>query len=250
MRTAFSILAATALLSCAAAWAAPSASISAAVADSGRPAADTARDANRKPAELVAFAGIKPGMTVVDLLPGGGYFTRIFARTVGPKGVVYAYYSNGNDERLRKQGKDPDNQGADLKKAYPNVGVVHGPLASFVTPQKADLVWTSDNFHDLHNNGGADTLPALLKGIHDSLKPGGIFIVIDHRAAKGAGAGATSDLHRMDEDIARQEIEAAGFKLVAESDILKRDGDDKSKKVFEAGEHDQTDQFVLKFRRK
>jgi predicted methyltransferase len=231
-------------------YAAPSKSIADAVADSGRPAGDTARDANRHPAELLAFAGVKPGMKVVDLLPGGGYFTRIFAKAVGPKGFVYAYYSSASDERLRKQGKDPDNQGADLKKAYPNVGVVHGPLQSFVTPEKVDLVWTSDNFHDLHNNGGAETLPAALKGIHDSLKPGGVFIVIDHRAAKGAGAGVTSTLHRMDEDIAKQEVEAAGFKLVGESDVLKRDGDDRSKKVFEAGEHDQTDQFVLKFRRK
>ncbi len=230
--------------------AAPSKAIAEAVADSGRPAADTARDANRKPAELLAFAGVKPGMTVVDLLPGGGYFTRLFARTVGPKGFVYAYYSNAADDRLKKQGKDPENQGADLKKAYPNVGVVHGPLASFVTPEKVDLVWTSDNFHDLHNNGGTDTLPAALKAIHDSLKPGGVFIVIDHRAAKGAGAGSTSALHRMDEDIAKQEVEAAGFKLAGESDILKRDADDKTKKVFEAGEHDQTDQFVLKFRRR
>lgn len=247
MRTTLSILAATALLSCAAAWAAPSASITAAVADSGRPATDTARDANRKPAELLEFAGIKPGMTVVDLLPGGGYFTRIFAKTVGPKGFVYAYFSDGADERLRKAGKDPDNQGAELKEAYANVGVIHGPLSGFVTPQKVDLVWTSDNFHDLHNNGGADTLPAVLKGIHDSLKPGGIFIVIDHRAAQGAGPGVTSTLHRMDEDIAKKEIEAAGFRLVAESKVLANPSDDNNKRVFEQGEHDHTDQFVLKF---
>lgn len=250
MKNALYLLTACAIALAIPAAAAPSAAITAAVADSGRPDTDTKRDAGRKPAELLAFAGVKPGMTVVDLLPGGGYFTRLFAKTVGPKGFVYAYYSNGADERLKKQGKDPDNQGADLKKAYANVGVVHGPLQSFVTPEKVDLVWTSDNLHDMHNNGGADTLPAALKGIHDSLKPGGVFIVIDHRAAKGAGAGVTSALHRMDEDIAKQEIEAAGFKLVAESDALKRDGDDKAKKVFEAGEHDQTDQFVLKFRRK
>ena len=83
-------------------------------------------------------------------------------------------------------------------------------------------------------------LPAALKGIHDSLKPGGVFIVIDHRAAKGAGAEVTSTLHRMDEDIAKQEIEAAGFKLVAESKALTRDSDDRTKKVFEAGEHDHS----------
>ena len=116
-----------------------------------------------------------------------------------------------------------------------------------MTPEPVDVVWTSDNLHDMHNNGGAETLPAALKGIYASLKHGGVFIVIDHRAAKDAGKDVTSTLHRMDEDIAKQEIEAAGFKLAAESDILKRDGDDRTKKVFEAGEHDQTDQFVLKF---
>jgi predicted methyltransferase len=250
MRT-LSILAVAAMLSVsAAALAAPSV-IAAAVADSARPATDTSRDANRHPAELLAFAGVKPGMTVVDLLPGGGYFTRIFAKTVGPKGFVYAYYSNGADERLKKAGKDPENQGADLKAAYPNVGVVHGPLASFVTPEKVDLVWTSDNLHDMHNPPATpEALASALKGIHDSLKPGGIFIVIDHRAAKGAGPGVTSALHRMDEDIAKQEIEAAGFKLVGESKILTNASDDNTKKVFEAGEHDHTDQFVLKFRKK
>jgi predicted methyltransferase len=230
-------------------YAAPSKAVSAAVADSGRPDTDTKRDANRHPAELLEFAGVHPGQKVVDLLPGGGYFTRIFAKTVGPKGFVYAYYSDGADERLRKAGKDPDNQGADLKKAYSNVGVVHGPLASFVTPEPVDVVWTSDNLHDMHNGPAGADLPKALKGIHDSLRKGGIFIVIDHRAAKGAGAGVTSTLHRMDEDIAKQEIEAAGFKLVGESKVLTRDGDDKTKRVFEAGEHDQTDQFVLKFRR-
>jgi predicted methyltransferase len=229
--------------------AAPSKAITAAVADSGRLSTDTSRDAGRKPAELLEFAGIHPGQKIVDLLPGGGYFTRIFAKTVGPKGFVYAYYSNGADDRLRKAGKDPDNQGADLKKAYPNVGVIHGPIAGFVTPEPVDLVWTSDNLHDMHNGAAAEGLPSALKGIHDSLRKGGLFIVIDHRAAKGAGKEVTSTLHRMDEDIAKQEIEAAGFKLVGESNVLTRDGDDRTKKVFEAGEHDNTDQFVLKFRK-
>jgi predicted methyltransferase len=229
--------------------AAPSKAITAAVADSGRPEADTKRDAGRKPAELLEFAGIHPGMKVVDLLPGGGYFTRLFAKTVGPKGFVYAYYSNGADDRLRKAGKDPDNQGADLKAAYPNVGVIHGPLSGFVTPEPVDLVWTSDNLHDMHNGPAGADLPKALKGIHDSLKKGGIFLVIDHRAAKGAGPDVTSSLHRMDEDIAKKEIAEAGFKLVGESKILTRDADDKTKKVFEAGEHDNTDQFVLKFKR-
>jgi predicted methyltransferase len=90
---------------------------------------------------------------------------------------------------------------------------------------------------------------AVNKAIFNSLKPGGLFIVVDHRAAKGAGADVPDKLHRMDEDIAKQEIEAAGFKLVAESKILTRPADDDTKRIFETGEHDNTDQMVLKFRK-
>ena len=243
--------AAIAVLTAGAAIAAVPDNIQKAIADSARPAADTARDANRHPGELVAFAGLKPGMTVVDLLPGtAGYFTRIFAKAVGPKGHVYAYINNSNDARLKSQGKDPDNQMADLKAIYPNLGVIHGPTADFVTPEAVDMVWTSDNYHDMHNTPTADAdIAAMNKGIFNSLKHGGIYLVLDHRAAKGAGAASTNALHRMDEDIAKQEIEAAGFKLVAESKILTNPSDDDTKRVFEAGEHDHTDQFVLKFRK-
>jgi predicted methyltransferase len=80
-----------------------------------------------------------------------------------------------------------------------------------------------------------------------SLKPGGVYMVVDHRAAKGAGAGVTETLHRMDEDITKREVEAAGFSLAAESKILANPSDDDNKRVFEQGEHDHTDQFVLKF---
>ncbi len=87
------------------------------------------------------------------------------------------------------------------------------------------------------------------KAIFKSLKPGGYYIVIDHRAAKGAGPAVTETLHRMDEDIAKQEIESAGFKLVSEGKVLTNASDDDTKKVFEAGEHDHTDQFMLKFQK-
>ena len=230
----------------ASALAAPSA-IEMAVKDAARPTADTSRDAGRKPAELLAFAGVRPGMVVVDMLPGTGYFTRLFAKTVGPKGRVYAYFGTQYDARLKGQGKDPDYQFTDLKALYPNLSVIHGPLEGFVTPQKVDIVWTSDNYHDMHNKAYAMDPAKVNKAVFASLKPGGLYIVVDHRAVKGAGAGATEALHRMDEDIAKKEIEAAGFRLVAEAKILANPIDDNTKRVFEAGEHDHTDQFVLKF---
>src|SRR3954468_14858960 len=105
----------------------PTAKMKAAVADAGRPADDSKRDENRKPAEMLAFAGIGPGKVVVDMLPGAGYFTRIFAKAVEPNGRVYAYFGTQYDERLKGQKKDPDNQFADLKQTYRNLGVIHGP---------------------------------------------------------------------------------------------------------------------------
>ena len=227
-------------------WAAP-AHIEAAVKDAGRPPADTSRDDLRKPAELLEFAGVRPGMVVADLLPGGGYFTRIFAKAVGPKGQVYAYFGTQYDTRLKAQGQDPDRQFTDLKRAYPNLGVVHGPLVDFVTPQKVDLVWTSNNYHDLYNKQ-YDTTPAVInKRVFDSLKPGGIYLIVDHRAAKDAGIAVTETLHRIDEDILKRDMQSAGFQLVSESKILAHPADDNTKRVFEQDVRGKTDQFVLKF---
>ena len=236
------------VLSCGTALAAP-AYIEKAVSDPARPPEDTKRDVQRLPAQMVEFAGIKPGMSVVDLLPGTGYFTRIFARAVGPKGHVYAYFGPQYDARLKTAGQDPDNQFPDLKRIYPNLGTIHGPLGGFVTPQKVDVVWISDNYHDTHNKQYAADVPAMNRAVFASLKPGGVYVIVDHRAVKGAGAGTTETLHRMDEDIAKQEVEAAGFKLVAESKLLTRPGDNDAKRVFEEGEHDHTDQMMLKFRK-
>jgi predicted methyltransferase len=227
-------------------WAAPS-HIEMAVKDGNRPAADISRDAGRKPAELLAFAGIRPGMVVVDMLPGAGYFTRLFTTAVGQQGRVYAYFGTQYDARLKTQGQDPDYQFAALKRVYPNLGVIHGSLEGFVTPQKVDMVWTSDNYHDMHNKQYAMDPAKVNKAVFASLKPGGVYLVLDHRAAKGAGVGVTETLHRMDEDIAKKEIEAAGFRLAGEAKILANPSDDDTKRVFEQGEHDHTDQFVLKF---
>jgi predicted methyltransferase len=231
-----------------AAFAAP-AMIEKAVSDSARPATDTSRDAGRHPAELLAFAGVRPGMVVVDMLPGAGYFTRIFSKAVGPKGRVYAYFGSQYDARLKTQGKDPDHQFTDLAAIYPNLHVIHGPLEDFVTPVAVDMVWTSNNYHDTHNKQYAMDVAKVNKAVFASLKHGGLYIVVDHRAAKGAGLAVTETLHRMDEDITKTEVEAAGFKLVAESKVLTNPEDDQAKRVFEAGEHDHTDQFVLKFRK-
>jgi predicted methyltransferase len=229
--------------------AAPTASMKAAVADTGRPAADTARDENRKPAQMLAFAGITPGKVVVDMLPGGGYFTRIFARAVEPGGRVYAYFSSIGDARVKALGKDPDNQFADLKQTYKNLGVIHGPLDGFVTPELVDVVWTSQNYHDLHNKALKTDVNAVNKGVFQSLKPGGYYVIIDHKAAESAGDDVTEKLHRIKESTTKTEVEAAGFKLVAEGHDLTFPGDDGSQRVFETGVRGKTNQFMLKFQK-
>lgn len=242
-------LAGSALLISTMVVAAPTPKMKAAVADNSRPAADTARDENRKPADMLNFAGITPGKVVVDMLPGGGYFTRIFARAVEPNGRVYAYFGTQYDERLKGQGKDPDNQFSDLKQTYKNLGVIHGPLPQFVTPEPVDVVWTSQNYHDMHNKQYAMDVNEVNKAVFKSLKPGGYYVIIDHKAADTAGDDVTEALHRIKEATVKKEVEAAGFKLVAEGHDLNYSTDDGSKRVFENDVRGKTNQFMLKFQK-
>jgi predicted methyltransferase len=223
------------------------ANVAAAVADPARPEADRARDSNRKPAECLTFAGVKPGDRVADLIPGSGYFTRLFAKAVGSNGYVYAYRPSDLDELYKKHGDkippppDPN---------YPNVSYLHAPVAKFVAPEKLDIVWTSQNYHDLHDKffGPAD-VPAVNRAIYDSLKPGGVYIVLDHAAETGSGLRDTDTLHRIDEATVKKEVEAAGFKLVAESNVLRNPADPHTAKVFDPSIRGKTDQFILKFRK-
>jgi predicted methyltransferase len=227
----------------------PTAQMKAAVADSNRPADDTKRDENRKPAEMLAFGGIGPGKVVVDMLPGAGYFTRIFAKAVEPNGRVYAYFGVQYDERLKGQKKDPDSQFTDLKQTYKNLGVIHGPLAQFVTPEPVDVVWTSDNYHDMHNKAYNMDVNEVNKAVFKSLKPGGYYVILDHKAAETAGDDVTETLHRIKESTVKKEVEAAGFKLVAEGHDLNYSSDDGTKRVFENDIRGKTNQFMLKFQK-
>jgi len=215
--------------------------IAAAVADSARPDTDKTLDANRKPGQVVAFAGVKPGMVVAELGPGGGYYTRILARAVGPTGKIYALVTSA--QAARPGGLDRINA---VSAAYPNVKVVTVDYPTMVLPEKADLFWTTENYHDFHN-GPTANIAALDKSVFNNLKPGGIFYVEDHSAAPGAGLAATSQYHRMDEAIAKSELTAAGFVVDAESDLLHNPADDPTKGNSEAG-HFATDRFMLRLR--
>jgi predicted methyltransferase len=225
------------------------ANIAAAVADSNRPAADKDRDAGRKPAETLAFTGVKPGAQVAELLPGGGYFTRLFSKAVGDSGHVYALVPAPRTDapagapdfaaRVKVIAADPH---------YANVSVVVEPFSQLGVPAPVDLVWTSQNYHDLHNIPGLD-LGVFNKLVFDDLKPGGIYLVLDHAAEAGSGVRDTSTLHRIDAQAVKDEVVAAGFVFVGASDLLRNTGDPHTAKVFDPAVRGKTDQFILKFRK-
>lgn len=232
------------LLAFAAPAAAPALAIAAAIADPSRPAADKARDDERKPADMLAFAGIKPGMVVLEMMPGGGYFTRLFSDVVGPKGKVIAYVP---DEFLAKSTRAIDGVTALSKEAgRENITVEHDPLMQPGPDNLVDLAWTSQNYHDFHNLPGIDMIAAN-KVLFRMIRPGGTYIVLDHSAPAGSGAANTQDLHRIDAALVRQEVEAAGFVFDGESKVLANPADTRTVKVFDPAIRGHTDQFVFRF---
>jgi predicted methyltransferase len=200
-------------------------------------------DAHRKPAELLAFAGVKPGQQVVDVLPGGGYWTRIFTGVVGPSGHVYAVWPNAAAAYGAK------GVAALQAKNLANVTVAVDP-AIITVAKPVDLVWTVQNYHDLANKGGGEAaLGAFNAAVFKALKPGGTYVVVDHAAPAGSGLADTETLHRIDPAIVKREITNAGFVFVGESKVLANPADDHTMKVFDPAIRGKTDQFVYKFRR-
>ncbi|MBV9692828.1 MAG: class I SAM-dependent methyltransferase [Alphaproteobacteria bacterium] len=234
------------MLAAAPAGAKGSSDYGAAVSDKARPDTDRQLDPERKPADMLALAHVRPGMKVMDLIPGRGYFTRLFAVAVGPKGYVYAYQPSDLDAVLK--GKTPPINAVAAN--YPNVSVVHAPVNDLVAPEPLDLVWTSQNYHDLHDSFFAPAdLAKVNKRVYDALKRGGLYIVLDHAAEKGSGLRDTDTLHRIDEAVVKKEVMAAGFKFAGESDVLRNPQDNRTLKVFDPAIRHKTDQFILVFRK-
>lgn len=210
-----------------------------------QPAADAAPDPSLKAPEVIAFIGLKPGDKVADIVPGK--LLRAESQAVGPKGKVYAVMP------------------AEVIKAHPNVEaplkagaaapgsnlvVSTDPINDTVLPKGLDAVFIRQNYHDLYDKfmGPAD-VPAFNKKVFAALKPGGVYVILDHAAAPGAPMEVTESLHRIDVARVKADMAAAGFKLDGESKVLANPEDDHSQMVFRPGIRGKTDQFLLKFRK-
>ena len=220
--------------------------VTAAIADSHRPKADTDRDADRLPAVMLGFSGIKPGDKVAELIPAGGYSTRLLSAAVGPKGHVYSINLATLNDNIKAQIKPVVND-----PAYANVSVSNQDFSNLKVPERVDVVWTAQNYHDFKNPGMffADTV-AMDRALFAALKPGGLYIIIDHVAAAGSGTRDTGTLHRIDPETVKAEVLAAGFVLVGESKDLANPGDPHTARVPGPGNmNDKTDKFYFKFRK-
>lgn len=220
--------------------------IVAAVADARRPIEDRERDANRHPAETLAFARIEPGDKVADLLPGSGYFTRLFAAAVGEQGRVYPV--------IRPDGVANEFETPILAVAaqYSNATMARTLYDALAFPEPLDVVFTAQNYHDMaitgYNLGDRAQMNATAFA---ALKPGGLYVVIDHSSPAGLAleTDEATATHRIDQALVRAEIEAAGFVFDGESDVLRNTADDRLTNVFDPAIRGRTDQFVMRFRK-
>ena len=199
-------------------------------AAAARPPGDTARDTLRHPAEIGACAGVKPGDTVSELIPGGGYYTRLLSAAVGPSGKVFAVVPTAivkiKPEAVRSE------RALAAEPGYGNVTVVVEGLGKITDQAPADVIWTTQNYHDLYNDHvPPDTAVIVDKAVFAALKPGGVYLVEDHTGAPGTGASQASTLHRI------------------ESKAVANPADPHTMVVFDPSIRGRTDQFVFRFRK-
>lgn len=232
-----------ALAAHAAAAAAVPAYVTRAVADPTRPKEDVASDALRDPADTLAFAGVRPGMTVAELYPGGGYFTRTISDVVGPGGKVLATENAGWKDAVKA---DHEMLAAG---GLANVTLDVEPFGALNLPAgRADLFWITQNYHDLKiaQYGQVDTA-AFNRAVFAALKPGGIYFILDHQANPGTTLDQIAKLHRIEKAQVIREVEAAGFRLQGEGTFLHRPGDDHTRAIFDPAIRGHTDQYALRF---
>ncbi|MDN5924775.1 MAG: class I SAM-dependent methyltransferase [Xanthomonadales bacterium] len=210
--------------------------------------ADMANDARRKMIAVMAFTEVKPGDKVLELSPGSGYWTRVFSAIVGTEGHVYTVWP---DEMAKFSSKSLANwQALVATPHYANVSLLQQPAAELSAPEPVDVVFTSQNYHDYHDPFmGPVDMHAFNQQVFAALKPGGVFVIIDHVAPAGSGTADTNTLHRIDPAAVKQEVEAAGFVFDGASDALRNPADPHDIKVFDKSIRGHTDQFIYRFRK-
>jgi predicted methyltransferase len=223
--------------------------VQAAISDPRRPDDQVKLDVTRKPVLSVLFSEAKAGDRIADVMSGNGYFTRILSDVVGPNGRVYAYIPT--EQIADCSPREIAGTHAIVRDlSYRNVTLLTGSLANFRLPEKLDLIWMSQSYHDLHDSFlGPANVAVLNKTIFDALKPGGVFLVIDHVAEAGSGLRDTETLHRIDPVRMKNEIEAAGFVLEAQNDALRNADDDHKRAIFDPKIRGRTDQVLFRFRK-
>ena len=217
-----------------------------ALASPDRPEADRARDVGRRPADVIAFLGVKPGMTAIDLIAAGGYYTEVLSLAVGPKGKVYAqnpsFVLNYREGTLVEPLTDRLSGGR-----LSNVERLDRDLADLeLAPGSIDVAITALNFHDLYNGRGPDVAAAFLAKVYGLLAPGGVLGLIDHAGNPGVD---NEELHRIEESHVDAAVKAAGFEIEAKGDVLRNPEDDHSKNVFDPAMRGRTDRFLLRLRK-
>src|SRR6202046_1595085 len=202
-----------------------------------------------KLSELIRFARIHAGSTVIDVYPGDGDWTRLFSDIVGPEGRVYSFvpaegapFKNDPAGRVRTLAKQPDRENLEAASA----DLVAMPEAT----QPADVLWLHLFYHDLHTaliQARGATAALFNRTVHERLKPGGSYVIVDHAAAAGAGTSDAQSLHRIEPASVREEVEATGFVLDGESAMLANKDDPHSVKVFDPSIKGETDRFAYRF---
>jgi predicted methyltransferase len=202
-----------------------------------------------KLSELIRLSRIETGATVIDVYPGGGDWTRRFSDIIGPEGRVYSFVpaevAHFESDPFGKMQALADEAGRE------NVEAVSADLVEMPTvTQPVDIVWLNLFYHDLHTKliqAKGATAAAFNRAVFERLKPGGAYIIVDHAAADGTGTSDAQSLHRIDPAAVREEVEAAGFVLDAETAILANSGDPHSVKVFDPSIKGHTDRFAFRF---
>lgn len=225
--------------------------IAAAIAAPERSDKDRERDRKDHPAEVLAFAGVEPGMAVADVFGGGGYWSELIARAVGPEGKVSlvnnAPYVNFAREDMKT--RFADGRMADIERR--TVETCDMKLGS----GRYDLILIVMSYHDIYyvdEEGGWPAIDAdgFLKQLHTALKPGGRLLIIDHAAATGAGNKVAGEIHRIEESFAKKDIESHGFTFEKAWDGYRNPSDDLAKLVFDPAVRGKTDRFTHLYRRR